>query len=181
MCHRAVKHQHNQPAKNQKFSIFLGIIMPVFNDATRREMFSISLPFLNSSEIFLIMIFFYNLLCAVFRFLGHHAARVTMSKAELRSDEKSNDHDDCWYSVFSSSGAEKEKKKKKKSRHKCVVATPVLFDQCVSVFFCFFFFVNYKIVLSAGRRCYYDGAIRYHVNYFDLHMYARVKKYNLNV
>ena len=40
-----------------------GIILPAFNEATRKVMFSISFFFLNSSEIFLFMTSFYNILC----------------------------------------------------------------------------------------------------------------------
>ena len=53
-------------AQNWKFSIFSGIVLPVFNEATGKDMFSISLLFLSCSEILLFMIFFYNILCAAF-------------------------------------------------------------------------------------------------------------------
>ena len=52
--------------QNRKFSVFQGIIVPAFNNATRKDMFTIS--FLDSSEIILFMIFFYNVLV---QFLKH--------------------------------------------------------------------------------------------------------------
>ena len=52
-------------AKNLVFSMELFCL---FNEATRKDTFSKkSLPFLNSSEIFLFMIFSYNILCAVLK------------------------------------------------------------------------------------------------------------------
>ena len=54
-------------AQNRKFSIFLRIILPVFNEVTLKDMFSISLPFLYSSEIVLFMIFFYNVLVQILK------------------------------------------------------------------------------------------------------------------
>ena len=55
-------------AQNRKFSIFLGIILPAFSEATRKDMFSISLPFLYNSEVVFFMIFVYN---ALVQFLKH--------------------------------------------------------------------------------------------------------------
>ena len=49
-------------APKSKFSIFLGIILPAFNEAAMKDMFSISLQFLYNSEVVLFMIFFYNAL-----------------------------------------------------------------------------------------------------------------------
>ena len=42
--------------------------MPAFNKAIWKDMFTISLPFLDSSEIFLFMVFIYNVLV---QFLKH--------------------------------------------------------------------------------------------------------------
>ena len=48
--------------------VFLGVIvLPAFNEATRKDIFSISLPFLYSSEIVLFMVFFYNALVLFFK------------------------------------------------------------------------------------------------------------------
>ena len=45
-----------------------GIILPAFNEPIWKEMFAISLPFLDSSEMFLFMISFHN---ALVQFLKH--------------------------------------------------------------------------------------------------------------
>ena len=59
--------------------------MPAFNEAARKELFSISLPFLNCSEMFLFMSLFYNALCAVFEasvlmLQNLHTVRCTLYK-----------------------------------------------------------------------------------------------------
>ena len=55
---------HDSPKIGVLVSIFVGFTLPAFNEATRKHM----LPFLDSSEIFLFMIFFYNVLV---QFLKH--------------------------------------------------------------------------------------------------------------
>ena len=43
--------------------------MHAFNEVTRKDMFTESLPFLDSTEVFLFMVFFYN---ALVQFLKYH-------------------------------------------------------------------------------------------------------------
>ena len=57
---------HASP-KKRNFSIFLGFVLPAFNKAIRKGMFTISLPFLDSSEIFLFTVFLYNVLVQVLK------------------------------------------------------------------------------------------------------------------
>ena len=54
--------------QKSEFYIFLGFILPAFNEAIPKDMFTTSLSSLDSSEIFLIMVFFYNVLV---QFLKH--------------------------------------------------------------------------------------------------------------
>ena len=54
--------------QNRNISIFLGFILPAFNEAMQKNMCTISLPFLDGSEIVLFMALFYSVLV---QFLKH--------------------------------------------------------------------------------------------------------------
>ena len=51
-------------------------ILPIFNKAIRKDMFTVSLSFLDSSEIFSFVVFFYNVLVQFLKY-QYNAPMVT--------------------------------------------------------------------------------------------------------